>query len=67
MRTLRFCKGFQKRKERRWASFWRGQARSLRRQLEVPLPPEIIAASGIITGDVDSKNEILEHVQRKHR
>jgi len=43
------------------------QARSLRRQLEKPLPPEIIAASGIIAGDVDSRNEWLDHTERKHR
>jgi len=43
------------------------QARSLRRQLEKPLPPEIIAASGIIAGDVDSRNEWLDHTEHKHR
>jgi hypothetical protein len=42
-------------------------ARSLRRQLEKPLPPEIVAASGIIAGDVDSETERLDHLQRKHR
>ena len=42
------------------------QARSLRRQLEKPLPPEIIAASGIIAGDVGSKSEFMDHLQRKH-
>lgn len=43
------------------------QARSLRRQLEKPLPPEIVAASGIIVGEVDSKIEHLDHLDRKHR
>lgn len=43
------------------------QARNLRRQLEKPLPPEILAASGIIAGNVDAKTEQLDHLQRKHR
>ncbi len=42
------------------------QARNLRRQLEKPLPPEIVAASGIIATDLDSKSELLDHLQRKH-
>ena len=43
------------------------QARSLRKQLEKPLPHEIEAASGIIAEDVDSKVEYLNHMERKHR
>jgi len=43
------------------------QARSLRRQLEKPLPPEIVATSGIIEGEVDSKNEYPDYLDRKHR
>ena len=43
------------------------QARSLRRQLEKPLPAEIVAASGIIAGDVDSKSDHQDHLQREHR
>lgn len=43
------------------------QARNLRRQLERPLPPEIIAVSGIIASEVDSKSEHLNHLQRKHQ
>ena len=34
------------------------QARSLRKQLEKPLPPEIIAASGIIARDVDFEHRV---------
>ena len=43
------------------------QARSLRRQLEKPLPPEIVSASGVIAAEVDSKSGHLDHLQRKHR
>lgn len=43
------------------------QARSLRTQLERPLPAGILAASGIIAGDVDSGKEHLDHLERKHR
>ena len=42
------------------------QARNLRRQMEKPLPPEIVAASGIIAVDVDAKTEHLDHLQHKH-
>ena len=40
-------------------------ARSLRRQLERPLPPEIVAASGIIASDVDSETEHMDHLPVK--
>ena len=43
------------------------QARNLRQQLEKPLPPEIVAASGIVVGEVDSESEHLAHLHRKHR
>jgi hypothetical protein len=43
------------------------QARSLREQLERPLPARIIAASGIIEGDLDAKGAWPEHLERKHR
>ena len=36
-------------------------------QLERPLPAGILAASGIIEGDVDSEKERLDHLERKHR
>ena len=64
---LAFLQRFSEAQGTSVGEFLARQARSLRRQLEEPLPPEIIAASGIIAGDVDSKNELLEHVQRKHR
>lgn len=43
------------------------QARSLRAQLERPIPPEIVAASGIIQGDIDPRKEHLDHLDRKYR
>ena len=42
-------------------------ARSLRRQLDRPLPPTTAAASGIIAGDVDASKTCLDHMERKHR
>lgn len=47
--------------------FFARQARSLRKQLEQPLPPEITAASGIIAADADSQNGYLKYAERKHR
>ena len=43
------------------------QAHSLRRQLERPLPPETLAASGIIASGVDASKEHAGHLERKHR
>lgn len=43
------------------------QARSLRRQLERPLPPTTAAASGIISGDVEASKSHMDHIERKHR
>ena len=43
------------------------QARSLRQQLERPLPAGIVAASGIIASDVDSMKEHSDHLGRKYR
>jgi hypothetical protein len=43
------------------------QARNLRRQLEKPLPREIMAASGIIAVEVNAKTRHLENPQRKYR
>jgi hypothetical protein len=43
------------------------QARSLRRQLERPLPPATTAASGIISGDVEASNAYSDHLDRKYR
>jgi hypothetical protein len=43
------------------------QARNLRQQLEKPLPPEIVVASGIIAAEVDAKTDQQDHLQRKHR
>ena len=43
------------------------QARNLRQQLEKPLPPEIVAASGIIAGGVDAKTDLLESRHRPPR
>lgn len=63
---LAFLQRFSEAQGTSAGEFLARQARNLRRQLEKPLPPEIIAASGIIAGDVDSKSELLDHLQRKH-
>lgn len=43
------------------------QAHSLRRQLEKKLPPETLAASGIIAKHIDASNDQTDHLERKHR
>jgi hypothetical protein len=42
------------------------QALSLRRQLERPLPPETLAATGIIAGAIDAAKEYSDHLGSKH-
>ena len=61
-----FLKKFSESQGTSVGEFLARQARSLRKQLEKPLPPEIEAASGIIAEDVDSKAEYLDHMERKH-
>ena len=64
---LAFLQRFSEAQGTSVGEFLARQARSLRRQLEKPLPPEIVAASGIIAGDVDSKSDHQDHLQREHR
>ena len=64
---LAFLQRFSEAQGTSAGEFLARQARNLRRQLEKPLPPEIVAASRIIGGEVDAKNEHLDHLQRKHR
>lgn len=63
---LAFLQRFSETQGTSVGEFLARQARSLRRQLEKTLPPEIVAASGIIAGEVDSKNEPMDHFLRKH-
>jgi len=64
---LEFLKRFSEAQGTSVGEFLARQARSLRKQLEKPLPAEIRAASGIIASDVDSKAEYLDHMERKHQ
>ena len=64
---LAFLQRFSEAQGTSAGEFLARQARNLRQQLEKPLPPEIVAASGIIAREVDSKNEHLDNLQRKHR
>lgn len=64
---LAFLQRFSEAQGTSVGEFLARQARSLRRQLEKPLPPEIVAASGIIAGAADVENEHVNHLQRKHR
>ena len=42
------------------------QARSLREHLESPLPPDVEAASGIISTDIDAEEAYREYIEKKH-
>jgi hypothetical protein len=64
---LAFLQRFSEAQGTSAGEFLAQQARSLRQQLERPLPPEIVAASGIIAGEVDARAEHLDYLQRKHR
>jgi hypothetical protein len=43
------------------------QARNLRVQLEKPLPPEVISATGIIPEDFDVRGTYLRELESKHK
>jgi hypothetical protein len=64
---LAFLQRFSEAQGTSAGEFLARQARNLRRQLEKPLPPEIIDVSGIIAGEADARTEHLDHLQRKHR
>jgi hypothetical protein len=64
---LAFLQRFSEAQGTSVGEFLARQARNLRRQLEKPLPPEIVAASGIIAAEMDTKTEHLDHLQRKHQ
>ena len=64
---LAFLQRFSEAQGTSVSEFLARQARNLRRQLEKPLPPEIVAASGIIAAEVYAKSEHLDHLQHKHR
>ena len=64
---LAFLQRFSETQGTSAGEFLARHARSLRQQLERPLPPEIVAASGIMVGEVDARAEHLDYLQRKHR
>ena len=42
------------------------QARSLRQHLQLPVPPEVTAASGIVSADVAGEESHRAHLAKKH-
>lgn len=46
--------------------FFANEARTLRRNLAVPLHSALIQASGIIAPDIDSKEAYLNYMDSKH-
>lgn len=42
------------------------QARNLREQLQRPLPPEVLRATGIISAEVAGEETHHEHLAKKH-
>ena len=64
---LAFLQRFSEAQGTSVGEFLARQVKSLRRQLEIPLQPEIVTAGGIVAGEVDSKNEPMDHLLRKHR
>ncbi len=47
-------------------AFLARQARNLREQLQRPLQPEVVAASGIISAEVVGEGAHREHLKMKH-
>jgi hypothetical protein len=42
------------------------QARLMRERYQRPLHPDVIKATGVIKGDVDVRQDYLDHMERKH-
>jgi hypothetical protein len=47
-------------------AFLAQQARNLRERLQRPLDPEVEAASGIVSSEVDAKEAHRAHIETKH-
>ena len=43
------------------------QAHNLRRRMERELPTAVVAATGVISGELDGNRAWLDHVEYKHR
>ena len=42
------------------------QARNLRQRLQNPLQPRVVAASGIISGEIAGEEKHRDHLEKKH-
>jgi len=42
------------------------QAQKLRQRLQRPLHPDVLAATGIISPDVDAKKAYRDHIEKKY-
>jgi hypothetical protein len=47
-------------------AFLARQARNLREHLQKPLPPDVEAASGILSSAIDAREAHFEHLGKKH-
>ena len=64
---LAFLRAYSKENGTSAEAFLARQARNLRLQLQAPLQPEVIAASGIIDPEVDGRAAYRAHLEAKHR
>ena len=64
---LAFLREFSKAQGTSAEEFLARQARNLRKLLDRPLPPGVVAATGIIKSDVSAREAHREWVERKQR
>jgi hypothetical protein len=64
---LAFLREFSKTQGTSAEEFLARQARSLRKLLDRPLPPAVVAATGIIRSDVPARESHREWVERKQQ
>ena len=63
---LEFLRAYSESQGTSAEAFLARQARNLRERLQRPLQPEVEAASGIISTDVDAKEGRYKHLETKH-
>ncbi len=44
-----------------------GHARTLRLNLQAPLHPDVVAATGVLGAGADTQSDYLEYLERKHQ
>jgi hypothetical protein len=64
---LEFLRSFARTQGTTAEQFLARHARSLRLNLEAPLHPDVLAATGVLNESADPQSDYLEYLERKHQ